>query len=85
MGVEVHTDSTGNRYVHIKNIRLTYVPAERRADSKSWAGKDVIRIQSYRQEQGGQLFMGAEYPVDGAGDVVRLIETICALSNREVR
>ena len=40
-------DDAGNRYDDMQNIRITYVPSEKRPEAKNWAGQDVMRVQAY--------------------------------------
>ncbi len=48
--VETSFDGRGHVYTNVGNIRITYVPAADRSDSKNWLGSDVLRIQAYRDD-----------------------------------
>ena len=67
-------DASGNNYIDVSNIRLTYVPATSRETAKNWTGQDMIRVQAYRDK--GALFQGAEFP---AANVLGVIEALCRL------
>lgn len=56
--MNVQTDSSGNDYVEIGNIRVTKVP-------EVWGGERGagLRIQAKRGD--GGLFQGAEIPIEG--------------------
>jgi hypothetical protein len=81
MSSEIVSDKNGNHYVNVGNIRITYIPERSRSDAKNWAGKSVIRIQAYRNDHNSSLHSGAEYPVEGAGDIVKLLTSIGELYN----
>ena len=74
------TDTAGNLYVDIENVRITYVCAAHRRPDTEWAGTDVLRIQAYREPGSRALHMGAEIilPVNGPG-VLRVIEGLACL------
>lgn len=72
-------DQSGNLYVEVDNLRLTYVRAGRRTDAANWAGPDVIRVQSYRGDGTRALHLGAEFPVGSGTQFVELIEKLCLL------
>jgi hypothetical protein len=74
-------DQAGHDYVDIENIRLTYVPACDRSSDNNWAGGDVIRIQSYRNDESMSLHRGAELPISGPQTLVQLILGLCVLAN----
>jgi hypothetical protein len=68
------TDSKGNIYTEIKNIRITHVKSANRAPDKDWPGKDVIRIQAYRDGTSKSLHRGAEIPIDNKSDISLIID-----------
>lgn len=70
--MKIEKDASGNSYVEVDNIRLTYVPDRRRPNEKKWVGSDVIRIQAYRGN-GKSLYMGGEFPVKSDEQVVEFI------------
>ncbi|HEU5276825.1 MAG TPA: hypothetical protein VFU97_24425 [Xanthobacteraceae bacterium] len=79
---DIQKDSSDNIYINVGNVRLTYVRAERRSPEKNWSGKDVVRIQAYRNDHDGPLHTGAEFPVGGEGgpyDAMRFLEAFSAL------
>lgn len=66
--MKVETDSAGNAYVDVENIRVTAVP-------KTWSGDAGIRIQAYKGD--GGLHRGAELPIPDkstAYDFLRAIQ-----------
>lgn len=77
-GMKTETDSAGQLYIQVSNVRVTFVPKERRTSSeKDWANSDMVRIQSFQDGKGGRLNQGAEFPVDEA---LRVMAAICQLS-----
>lgn len=72
-------DSRNHVYVEVENCRLTFVPAADRAESKNWAGSDVIRIQARRGDDSDALHRGAELPVGDSNAVLNLVAAICRL------
>jgi hypothetical protein len=80
--MEIQTDSAGNEFVEVGNIRITLVLAEKRDTEKDWAGSPVLRIQAYRDSESKALFPGAEYPVRRLSDVSEMIEALLALTAR---
>ena len=58
----ITVDSSGNEFVNVGTVRLTYIKAENRDEKKNWAGQDVIRIQAYKDDS-NQLHQGAEIPI----------------------
>jgi hypothetical protein len=75
-------DGAGNEYIEVDNVRITYVPADRRDAAKNWAGQDVVRIQARRDDGTNALHMGAEFPVDGPAAGLRFIEAFARLIAR---
>lgn len=73
-------DGKGNQYVEVDNIRLTFVPAQKRRRSKDWSGKNVIRVQAYRGRRDGKaMHRGAELPIEDGDTVLKLVSAICEL------
>jgi hypothetical protein len=73
-------DSAGHIYADVRNIRVTYVPKAARAAAKDWAGQDVLRIQSYREDSSAgnkSLHMGAEIPIESAEVFGEFVAAIC--------
>jgi hypothetical protein len=75
------TDSANHVFTEVGNIRITYIPARDREEAKNWAGSDVLRLQSYRGEDGSSLHKGAELPVPNAEVFVELISALCMTYN----
>jgi len=79
---ELPKDSSGNPYVEVGNLRVTFVTATNRPAEKDWAGQDVLRFQAYRGE-GHSLFQGPELPLGGSDEsqhvLIELIEGLGAL------
>ena len=80
----METDSKGNRYTEIKNIRLSYIKSTDRKPDKDWPGMDVIRIQAYRDENSKSLHRGAEIPIDKKEDIIDLIRELLEI-HKELR
>jgi len=73
------TDSKGNIYKEVNNLRISYIKSSNRKPNKDWPGSDVIRIQAYRDGVSASLHMGAEIPISNSGSVLDLIETFVDL------
>jgi hypothetical protein len=78
----LNTDSSGNRYDEVSNVRLTYVSKESRSDADSWSKGDVLRIQAY-QGNGDRLHRGAELDLRDSGTILKLIEVLARLYRAE--
>jgi hypothetical protein len=61
------TDSNGNRFEEIGNLRVTYVRRER-GEENDWAEEDVIRIQACKD--GRPLGFGPECSQDTARQLI---------------
>ena len=77
-------DGSGNLYIDVANLRITYQPASRRDASQDWAGTDVIRVQAYRDDRSqsgasSALHRGAEFPVADEATFIAVIESLCTL------
>lgn len=76
---EQRTDSKGQRYVNVGNVRITEVQGGDR-----WAGQAApryLRVQSYKEAPGASgLNMGAELPIASAADAMWLAAAILALA-----
>jgi hypothetical protein len=77
----LNTDSKGNQYENISNIRITYVSQQSRTDVKNWSEGDVLRIQAYKSEgaDSNSLHMGAELDLRSPSVILELIESLCRL------
>lgn len=65
--MQTQTDSAGNVYVDVGNIRVTSVP-------QTWSGDSGIRIQAYKAE--GGLHRGAELPIPDKATAYDLLAAI---------
>jgi len=74
--MEVHEDGAGNVYCEVENLRVTYVPAASRSTAKNWAGKDVIRFQTYGGDDSAKLYPGPELPVSSEETVTELVSAL---------
>ena len=74
------TDSKGNVYIEVGNLRISYIEQKNRNSLKDWPSADVIRIQAYRGG-GNSLHLGAEYPVENDKSVYNLFEAFSKLMN----
>lgn len=77
-----HQDSSGNTYINVGNLRVTYVPGDQRTEANNWAGADVIGIQAYRGSDDDALHRRAEFPVESDGALIDLIGALCELYRR---
>lgn len=77
--MKIEKDSSGNSYVEVGNVRLTYVPAARRDPGKDWADQDVVRINAYKGH-GKAMFQGAEFPVGGPAEALEFVGAFCLLT-----
>jgi hypothetical protein len=84
--MQILKDGSGNSYVEISNLRITYVPRSQRQSAKDWAGSDVIRVQAYKDDPAlsKSLFQGAEFPVESHKQVVELISAVAYLIAQEM-
>jgi len=84
--MQILKDGSGNSYVEISNLRITYVPRSQRQSAKDWAGSDVIRVQAYKDDPAVSkaLFQGAEFPVESHKQVVELISAVAYLVAQEM-
>jgi hypothetical protein len=84
--MKIEKDTPGNPYVEVGNVRITLVPKSKRQSAKDWAGHDVIRIQSYRDDTSVSraLHRGAEFPVESHKQVVELISAVAYLIAKEM-
>ncbi|MGC8605227.1 MAG: hypothetical protein ACP5VS_16290 [Desulfomonilaceae bacterium] len=84
--MQIQKDGSGNPYVEVGNVRITYVPRSQRQSAKDWAGSDVIRIQAYKDDPAvcKALFPGAEFPVESHKQVVELISAVAYLIGQEM-
>ena len=78
--VEFGEDGRGNRFFKIGDwTRVTLVKAKNRDPSKDWSGCDVLRIQSYLNQESDRVMPGAEFPLESPGDLDTLINSLQAL------
>ncbi|WPB74592.1 hypothetical protein KYC5002_36980 [Archangium violaceum] len=74
-------DGKGNRFFKIGGwTRVTLVKAKNRDHAKNWAGCDVLRIQSYLNQESEKVMMGAEYPLDSPEALEDLIDALQQLA-----
>jgi hypothetical protein len=78
--METKTDSKGNIYIEVGNLRISYIEQKNRSSLKDWPNADVLRIQAYRGE-GNALHQGAEYPVENEKSIYNLFEAFSKLMN----
>jgi hypothetical protein len=80
--MDLPTDGSGQKYLKVGAVRVTYVPAStRKSDDKDWSDGPVIRIQAYADPKGhhsSKVYPGAEYPLEADG-VLPLIEALYRL------
>ena len=71
------TDSAGNPYIDIDNVRITMVDKSNKPVSKDWAGSGkYLRVQAYTGK-GNALHRGAEFPLD---DIKKILDFINSVS-----
>lgn len=72
-------DNRGQLYIEVANLRVTFVPASNRSPDKDWAGSDVLRIQSYKDDPAStkSLHLGAEIPIADPAAFGQLIAAVC--------
>lgn len=68
--MEKKTDSKGNDYFDVGNIRVSCI-------GKTWGGSSGIRIQAY-DANGSKVYPGPELPVPDEATAYRLIAAIVA-------
>jgi len=74
-------DSKNHNYLEVGNIRVTYVPVEDRDHNSDWSGHDVIRIQSYKNDENKSMHLGAEFPIESSERFIELISALCTIYN----
>lgn len=84
--MQILKDGSGNSYVEVNNLRITYVPRSQRQSAKDWAGSDVIRVTAYRDDPSVSkaLHRGSEFPVESHKQVVELISAVAYLIAQEM-
>ncbi|MFT4257050.1 MAG: hypothetical protein QM599_08860 [Pseudoxanthomonas sp.] len=78
--MKTNTDSRGNLYVDVANLRITYVRAADREQGADWTAgnSDVIRIQAYHQPSESQsLRSGPEIPIKDDAALGELVVGLC--------
>ena len=81
--MEIQTDSKGNVYIEVGNLRISYIEQKNRSNTKDWPGADVLRIQAYRDSVSKALHQGAEYPVYNEKSIYNLFEAFSKLMNEK--
>ena len=77
--MEFKTDSSGQVYVDVDNVRLTFIPSESRPPEKNWADKKYyVRFNAYKGK-GDSLHPGAELPMNGIDDARKFLEALIEL------
>ena len=79
--VQIQTDGSGNRFVEVENIRITYQPKSKRNAEVDWAKGDMIRIQAHKGDkaESRSLFPGAELPVKNESAFIEFLQALCAV------
>jgi hypothetical protein len=72
------TDGSGQHYVDLPTVRVTFVPRASRSPQADWSGTDVIRVQAYKGPGDYSLHMGAEVPIASAEDFADFVATLCS-------
>jgi len=77
----MQTDGSGQPYMDVGNIRVTYISSQARDKSKNWPGQDVIRVTAYKTDPSVSqaLHRGAELPVADPAAFISLISALCAV------
>lgn len=79
----VRIDGSGNPYIDVSYVRVTYIPADHRKPEANWAGCDVLRIQAYKNDDSNAVFPGAEFPLKDWTYGVELAKSILHLTETE--
>jgi len=75
--VEFGEDGRGNRFFKIGDwTRVTLVQAKNRDRDKDWSGCDVLRIQSYLNQESDRVMPGAEFPLEAPEDLDALLNAL---------
>ena len=83
--MEFKTDSSGQVYVDVDNVRLTFIPSESRPPEKNWADKKYyVRFSAYTGE-GNKIHLGAELPINGIDDARKLAEAFIELVKQQIK
>ena len=75
----MRTDSNGNVYEDVSNIRVTYKKQSNRSADKDWSDTDVLSFRAYKNSNSDSLHMGAELTLQNRETIVELIEALCRL------
>jgi hypothetical protein len=75
----MRTDSSGNIYEDVGNIRVTYKKQSNRSSDKDWSDTDVLSFRAYKNSSSDSLHMGAELTLQNRETIVELIEALCRL------
>lgn len=73
------TDSKGNIYEDVANIRVTYKKQSNRTADKDWSDTDVLSLRAYKNSNSDSLHMGAELTLQNRETIIELIEALCRL------
>lgn len=73
------TDSSGNNYEDVGNIRVTYKKQSNRSADKDWSDTDVLSFRAYKNSNSDALHMGAELTLQNRETILELIEALCRL------
>lgn len=73
------TDSSGNIYEDVGNIRVTYKKQSNRSADKDWSDTDVLSFRAYKNSDSDALHMGAELTLQNRATILELIEALCRL------
>ncbi len=75
----MRTDSNGNIFEDVSNIRITYKKQSNRPADKDWAETDVLSFRAYKNADTDALHMGAEITLKNKETILELIEVLCRL------
>jgi hypothetical protein len=75
----METDSNGNIFENVANIRITYKKRSNRTADKDWSETDVLSFRAYKNEDTDSLHMGAEVTLKSKETILELIESLCRL------
>lgn len=81
----METDSKGNIFVDVGNVRISYIESQKRLMSKDWAETDVIRIQAYKGRDTKALHMGAEIPIEKTEKIIDLMEALIKIYKERIK
>lgn len=75
--MESQRDRFGSLYIEVNELRITYIPADARDRAKNWPGQNILRIQTF-QDENHDHYETLESPVNDS-DLLELVGELALL------